>query len=74
MIVDFRRFRYWILNTKYEKFPWRHFARLTCELLQTLRDRLDRELNPPECYDPLTVLPTEIMHMILAYVEFHELM
>jgi hypothetical protein len=43
------------------------------QMLESLRHRLDRELNPPESYDPLSVLPAEIVHMIISYIKFHEL-
>lgn len=36
-----------------------------------MQQRLKRELYPPATYDPLIVLPSEIVHMIFEYLEFN---
>lgn len=40
------------------------------QLLKSMRDKLERRLNPPKSLDPLTVLPVEIAEMILTYLTF----
>ncbi|KAF2127997.1 hypothetical protein P153DRAFT_423965 [Dothidotthia symphoricarpi CBS 119687] len=40
------------------------------KLLQQLHDKLTRKLSPPMAIDPFTILPVELVEMILAYLPF----
>ncbi|KAF2681143.1 hypothetical protein K458DRAFT_344425 [Lentithecium fluviatile CBS 122367] len=40
------------------------------QLLQQLHDKLTRQLAPPTAIDPFTVLPMELVEMILGYLPF----
>ncbi|KAF2139935.1 uncharacterized protein K452DRAFT_200040, partial [Aplosporella prunicola CBS 121167] len=41
-------------------------------LLQALRDKLTRQLSPPKSIDPLTVLPAELVDLIMEYLNFRQ--
>lgn len=42
------------------------------KLLQQLHDQLTRRLSPPTAIDPLTILPVELVEMIIGYLPFRE--
>lgn len=43
------------------------------QLLQQLHDRLTRKLSPPQAIDPLTILPVELVEMIIGYLSFNNM-
>lgn len=43
------------------------------KLLQQLHDKLTRKLAPAKAIDPFTVLPVELVEMILSYLPFRNM-
>lgn len=42
-------------------------------MMQDMHDKLSRTLSPPKIIDPWTVLPIELVEMILSYLTFREM-
>jgi F-box/TPR repeat protein Pof3 len=45
----------------------------TWKLLQGMLDKLIRQLSPPKSVDPFSVLPIELVEMIISYLTFRNM-
>ncbi|OCK85880.1 hypothetical protein K432DRAFT_388256 [Lepidopterella palustris CBS 459.81] len=43
------------------------------KLLQSMHDKLTRQLSPPKAIDPFAVLPIELVEMIISYLTFRNM-
>ncbi|KAJ4357615.1 uncharacterized protein N0V89_002191 [Didymosphaeria variabile] len=44
------------------------------QLLQQLHNKLTRKLSPPKAIDPFTILPVELVEMVIGYLSFKNMM